>query len=372
MQTDAVTHARRPAAAAVVTAVLAAITSCGAGSPETATAPSPAPCSSPKPPSTPCPGPTPTPYNAHWTAVQPAVSPTPRAEAAVVTLAHGDLLFGGQAPGGAPLGDTWQWDGYSWHQRQQAVAPPPRSQAAIADAPGIGTLMFGGLGAGGSLDDTWLWDGGSWTRPVSATVPPARFGATLAYDPAAAELILFGGERTDATGTTYLDDTWAWNRSGWRLLHSAAAPAPRSGARSLDSPLNAGVLLFGGRDRDRVFQDTWLWKDGTWLRRQPAQSPPPSADSWLGINPVTRHLIVFTPHVAGTPPANQIWRWDGAMWHMAGTEGVAPVPRSEAAFAYDPVRHLFLLFGGRAGTAYYADTWEVTCAHPVVSVQSGR
>jgi hypothetical protein len=341
-------------AVATIAGVLTMLTACGGSAPPAAVA-----------------SPTPTPYNAHWTTVQPVVSPPARAEAGVATLAHGDLLFGGRAQGGAPLGDTWLWDGYAWHQQQSSVAPPSRSGPAIADAPGIGTLVFGGLGVDGALGDTWLWDGRTWSRRASAVAPPARSGATLAYDLTAAELILFGGERTSGAGTTYLDDTWAWTPAGWRQLHPGAAPSPRSGARSVASPLNAGVLLFGGRDRDRVFQDTWLWKAGTWVRERPAQSPPPSADSWLGINPATRHLIVFTPQVAGAPPANQIWRWDGTMWHMAGTEGVAPVARSEAAFAYDPVRRLFLLFGGSAGTTYYADTWEVTCAHPQVNVQAG-
>ncbi len=38
--------------------------------------------------------------------------------------------------------------------------------------------------------------------------------------------------------------------------------------------------------------------------------------------------------------------------------GVPPAPRSGAAFAYDPVRHSLLLFGGSDTTAY-DDLWEL-------------
>jgi len=46
-------------------------------------------------------------------------------------------------------------------------------------------------------------------------------------------------------------------------------------------------------------------------------------------------------------------------WTARTIAGTTPAARTGAAMAYDSIRKVFVLFGGRAGSGYdYQDTWE--------------
>src|SRR5690349_1996970 len=69
------------------------------------------------------------------------------------------VLFGGT--GGSSLGDTWEWDGFSWALRSM-TGPAPRAQHAMAfDSSRGRVVLFGGIG-NSTYGDTWEWDGATW------------------------------------------------------------------------------------------------------------------------------------------------------------------------------------------------------------------
>ncbi|MFY9342582.1 MAG: kelch repeat-containing protein, partial [Planctomycetota bacterium] len=99
------------------------------------------------------------------------------------------VLFGGNSNGQWPagaLGDTWEWDGYSWEQKLPAASPAPRAHGAMAfDASRGVCVLFGGtLQPGTGLGETWEWNGVTWTQRSPSVSPSPRYHFAMTYEPA--------------------------------------------------------------------------------------------------------------------------------------------------------------------------------------------
>ncbi len=109
------------------------------------------------------------------------------------------VLYGGRGPSGAPLTDTWVWDGNGWKERKSPTTPGGRAAHAMAyDLARDRTVLFGG-----GDDRTWEWDGSQWLQRHPALSPSAREHHAMAYDVLRQRVVLFGGK----TGNTLLTDT---------------------------------------------------------------------------------------------------------------------------------------------------------------------
>jgi hypothetical protein len=53
---------------------------------------------------------------------------------------------------------------------------------------------------------------------------------------------------------------------------------------------------------------------------------------------------------------NDTWVWNGELWTQL--EDIGPSARAANALAFDSTRERIVLFGGVAGSAVLADTWE--------------
>ena len=141
-----------------------------------------------------------------WTQLSPATSPPPRqsAGAAYDPTTKTVVLFGGwdNSKNGVALGDTWTWDGVTWTRQFPPVSPPARySRESMVYDPATQTvLLFGGYGSdtggygGAPFGDTWEWNGRTKTWETEVRVSPSPRWATLAYDPITRSVVLFGGE----------------------------------------------------------------------------------------------------------------------------------------------------------------------------------
>ena len=172
------------------------------------------------------------------------------------------LLFGGGGANGQ-LDDTWLWDGASWTKRTPAVSPSPRALAAIGSDPiRRQVVVFGGYDGLGSLGDTWVWDGTSWSERQVATSPSARAGATMMWNASRQRLTLFGG----GSGVTLYHDVWEWDGSAWQLVDAANPPEGRAQALLFPTPDGTALYVFGGSlgPRGRVV-DLWRlrWEGAT-------------------------------------------------------------------------------------------------------------
>lgn len=178
------------------------------------------------------------------------------------------VLFGGlqlAEDGGAPLADTWEWDGQAWKKRGDD-GPRPRCCYAMAfDAARGVTVLFGGHVANGDLmSDTWEWDGGRWSYQGDHG-PSPRVAHGMAYDRRRERVVLIGG--IDRRGVdTYQTGTWEWD--GWEWSRASAAdPPPRYGQMTYyDDRRGVTVILGGNAPEDRPLSDAWEWNGERWTQ----------------------------------------------------------------------------------------------------------
>lgn len=324
------------------------------------------------------------------------------------------VLVGGYD--GAPLAETWEWDGVAWTDVTPAGTPgvdmpPPLYDAGLAyDGAAGHLLLFGGLSSDQWEAGTWTWDGASWTD-VSPTgvagvdFPEGRIWPGLAYDSRRSVVVLVGGS-TEAGPS---NDVWEWSAGAWTEVTVTAGiegvhyPTAGSAMSMVYDATLGAVLAFrtgGGRD----YNDPWAWDGSAWSSQ--------SAKTWQGVeSPDTRLALMATwdesrdvavvvdehltwewdrtdwtiafegesgsDHPSAAPGMSMVydsargeavvfsrltWAWDGVGWtdKSAGGNAGIDMPDAEGTYcmAYDPVREVIVLFGGRSFTTLYGDTWE--------------
>jgi len=210
-----------------------------------------------------------------------STGPSDRESASMATLGNQVVLFGGILyASNAVLGDTWLFDGSVWTRPTIAHPPPARFGASMATI-GSHVVMFGGLpchmgcDAGAPLGDTWLFDGSTWSEAPSSAGglnPPRAFAATATLG---SQVIVFGG----TAGLSYphdsgpdLSDTWAFDGTTWSNLNIAAAPPARAAASM--AAVGSELVLFGGHLLTSFYGDTWIFDGSAWTPN-PSSSPPP-------------------------------------------------------------------------------------------------
>ncbi|HEY0255076.1 MAG TPA: kelch repeat-containing protein, partial [Kofleriaceae bacterium] len=191
-----------------------------------------------------------------WTTLATPTSPSARSDAAMTydRDRQRTVMFGGaDSSTGDALGDTWEWDGASWHELHPAHVPPPRVYAQLAYDPiAKQSVLAGGGGGLSALQDTWTWDGTDWTEVVAdaAHTPPGASGAAALWVPRRQSFVSFSGSIITSSASTA--STWEWKRGQWNPIEIAGIPpTPRGNAVTLlarDGSLLtwSGVRLLGG------------------------------------------------------------------------------------------------------------------------------
>ena len=125
------------------------------------------------------------------------------------------VLFGGGGDG-APLNDTWMWDGQTWVEQHPLTSPSGRVRAAMAFDQNHGQiLLFGGEGADKEFTDIWVWAGAAWIQQQPATNPSGPgLESHMIYSTALRAPLLFvtPGSVLNAAGrkSSGPSELWAW------------------------------------------------------------------------------------------------------------------------------------------------------------------
>ena len=250
---------------------------------------------------------------------------------------------------------------------QEAVSgPSPRSEFGMAFDSGRGVaVLFGGTVASNpsmSNGETWEWSGGAggggagWTpRPVSG--PSARYGHAMVFDSTHGVTVLFGGYG----GGAYSGETWEWDGSAWVHKSPLGSPSPRSGHAMAFDSARTRVVLFGGQnvtDNNSYYGDTWEGTGAGWGNRG-VGGPSPRVGHTMAYDPVRHVTVLFGGsriiNIEGQVLYGDTWEWNGTAWTQRAAPG--PSARTGATMVYDAGRGVTVLFGGYAG-AYVNDTWE--------------
>ncbi len=307
--------------------------------------------------------------------------PSPRGSHAVawdaargrIVLFGGDGMMDGRVES---LGDTWEWDGSTWHRAATTGPSPRESHAMTYDITRARTVLFGGeTETSGddfvSLGDTWEWDGTQWHHVASAG-PQSRQGHAMVYDAARGVTVLFGGSADDDGDDVVLGDTWTWNGSQWQQAHVSGPAARVLHAMAYDS-LRQRVVLYGGWSGSVPLGDTWEWDGAQW---QQVSLAGPSVRALHAMTYDSTRGVTVLFGGAGVPAGaftllEDTWEWDGTQWTQVGTIA-APSPRGRPAMAFDGARARTLLFGGFTAVefihgfeSFARDTWEFGTREPV-------
>ncbi|MGO9151540.1 MAG: kelch repeat-containing protein [Acidimicrobiales bacterium] len=306
-----------------------------------------------------------------WTDATSTVGTPPpaRAESAMAyDAADGyTVLFGGESPSGAALGDTWVFNNGKWSQISPSKSPSPRwGEAMTYDAADGYTVLFGGYGCGGLCGDTWMFKAGQWTELRPSQAPSARAQPAMTYDSGEGYVLLFGGGNG---GATVYGDTWVFKSGQWSEQASSTSPPARIGASLTDDERDGYVVMFGGSaDAQCVCQitDTWTYSDGNWTQLSPSNAPSGRDGYGFAYDAAIGAAVFFGGWNANDGCGNTVgdtWDFSAGNWTELSLSS-SPSARTGPAMDYDPQAGGIVLFGGDTGTCgapgpTFSDTWEL-------------
>lgn len=175
-----------------------------------------------------------------------------------------------------------------------------------------------------------------------------RAAPAATYDAARGEIVVFGGSING--GSTA--NTVVYIGSCWNEIQATVGPAPRDGASLVYDPDLQLSLLVGGRKNDpngpqTIPGDVWTWNGRSWTQLANA---PHFSDAAAAYDEV-RHVVVV---LGAAREGVGTWTWDGSAWKLASSG--APYPRIAPSICFDRSHGTVLLFGG-SGLTPLNDTW---------------
>lgn len=249
----------------------------------------------------------------------------------------------------------------NWTPGNAASPQPLRSGHAASFARIGGTsriVMLGGLRLGSiqNLSDSWMFDGFSWTQINSSAVSP-RSGHAMAWDPARERVVMFGGPGPLQNETFELGPAPTWTQ-----IQSAAGPAARTGHAmaffsrpAFPAPIE-GVVMVGGRDSAGALRDqTFLRTGSSWTDLTAIVGSPGAREGHaMAFDSVRQVLVLFGGRTRGGV-VGDTWEFNGSSWTQR-SPATSPNNRVGARMVFDESRRTILLFG--SASFGQRDTWE--------------
>lgn len=277
------------------------------------------------------------------------------------------VIFGGM-DGTSENWETWIYDPIvdTWTEKSSTKSPAARALHSMVYDPGSGLIiLFGGLQfISGSeykyCGDTWTYDlrKNEWIERTTGTAPPPRYAQSMCYDPASGLILLFGGKDRD----TVFNDTWTYNPTSnvWINCKPPSAPSPRIGAAIAAYPYTGIILHSGGLNASVCFNDTWSYnvKNNTWMNRLPTGGPPSRYYSAMTYDQTNKKMFLFGGRGKENGFMDDFWTYDPAnnTWTKQG-ERLSPSPRCYFSSAFDSINKVGVLFGGTSYLMVFNDTW---------------
>jgi hypothetical protein len=317
---------------------------------------------------------------AAWSLLYPPTSPPPRTGATMTCMGDDGsvLLFAGRLATILPLQpvDAWLLQGNTWTQLSGPL-PPAREGAAMAfDVRRGQVVMFGGLApGGGALGDTWTFRGNVWQQ--EAPGPAARCQHGMVYDPIRLTILMFGGgvPTSSQLNGTYHQDTWEWLGSSWNQVPSQAnGPTARIHGLMAFDAVNGKVLLHGGARRssfsggqDVTYTDTWLFDANLlqWQQQFPSAVPPGRDGGAIAADLERGRVIVHGGLGANDYP----WEWNGQTWSLRVES--CPSARHSHTMVFDEPGHRLVMFGGENQGGATTDLWAFGSLSPTSTTRYG-
>jgi cysteine-rich repeat protein len=258
------------------------------------------------------------------------------------------VMFGGITSGAMGVKETWERAAPGWVQVAPATPGPLMLFASAYDPTRHRVVVFGGATVvfGAPVGNTWLFDGVRWSPGGSG--PSGRWLPAMATDTKRHRVILFGGYASAIMG-----DTWIWNGTSWASVASSAPPGRWAHAMAYDEKRDRIVMFGGTPTGGGDLGDTWEWDGTTWTDKTPtdaADSPSPRNGHAMAYDPLRERVVL----VGGTAIDHATWEWDGTKWSAAVSISTLPL-RNGMGLAWNYSRGSLVMFSGRSALG---DAWE--------------
>lgn len=289
------------------------------------------------------------------------------------------VMFGGNAPSGPALGDTWEFVGGHWKNLNLTgrAAPSARWSEGLVYDPSLGgVLMFGGqssylsfCGIACALNDTWLFNSTGWHNLSLAVAPPPQPASNLVFDTHDGYALLVS-QPVGLSG--YLEE---WRFAGGKWVNDTATirgALPNLGFVNADDPADGYILLYGGSSGCYSLGLTWTYRNGTFHNITSRQSVHPTAvmgSRAFTYDPRVRGVVMTGGYSNSCVVSNQTWLFKGGHWsNVSSLTGTLIPGRWDARMVWDQrlgTRGGDLTFSGNeakfGGTnSFGTDTWRLT------------
>lgn len=219
-------------------------------------------------------------------------------------------------------------------------------------------LLGGKHNTNSGFDDMWEWKNGRWT--LLGKTPMKLWDHSFTYLKNENQIFLFGGrafeliqgeeQRIDLSGS------WVFSNNQWEKL-DIAGPEARSSHTMVVHQETGKVILFGGRNSEKVFGDTWSFDGKKWLKIGEV-GPSARYGHSFAYDPVSKMAYLFGGF-DGDKFLNDLWAFDGIDWKIINSNS-NPTPRMAHAMQFDNNGN-GVLFGGWTNASNVSrETWVLT------------
>jgi len=150
--------------------------------------------------------------------------------------------------------------------------------------------------------------------------------------------------------------------SGWLPITTQNAPTPRADGRIAFDTNRGKAVLFGGataflgENNWLTENDTWEWDGMNWTLIIPVTSPPTRHSHALAYDEM-RGVTVLYGGRNHQGPLTDTWEWDGTNWTQR-FPSISPPASCCHHMYYDSENGKVRLYGGYDGVSFYSDLWE--------------
>jgi hypothetical protein len=119
------------------------------------------------------------------------------------------------------------------------------------------------------------------------------------------------------------------------------------------------LVVFGGDGPNGPTGDTWIWKGGHWSWVQTDIAPSPRQGAAFIYDPVRHVSVLFGGASIGGwgDPLGDTWTFDGTHWTQLSPLAF-PNARDFASVTFDTHRGVVVMYGGWTGYGALSDTWD--------------